>query len=229
MLMKRHPWAAFSIVGTQGHQADRVFVEEDWLAPGSCIGIVTDGHGEDGGNAAEYASRRLPALLRDNGYASRDRIQSLTHACALIDEEMQRRFTGGTTLTMLDRSPDRLVVAHVGDSRAALVTGSHFTELTRDHQDCHGRLTRSLGDRGSTTSSTPDVRIISPRLTGTVFVLLATDGVWRSLDERLVTSSQLARLLATPDVCQARNALRDLIVTDPYIENASALLLDVSC
>lgn len=227
MLIRGDRWAAFAMRGARSHQADRVFVEEDWLLPGSCIGIVADGHGKDGDDAAEYASRRLPVLLRGNGYAKGDPVESLTHACDVIDDELKRRYVGGTTLTMFDRSPDRLVVAHVGDSRAALVTGHHLIELTQDHQGSKGRLTRSLGDRGSHVSSTPDVRVIDA-LHASHYALLATDEVWRALDDKLFTSRALAELLAKPKAHQARDALRGLLREDPQIENATALFLDVS-
>lgn len=227
MLIRGKTWAAFAMRGARSHQADRVFVEEDWLAPGSCIGIVADGHGDDGDEVAEYASRRLPVLLRGNGYAKEDPVESLTHACAQIDGELKRRYVGGTTLTMLDRSADRLVVAHVGDSRAALVTSRQLVELTKDHQGTRGRLTRSLGDRGSSVPSTPDIRVIDALHTS-CFALLATDEVWRALDDRLLTSRALAELLSKPTAHQARDALRGLLRDDPQIENATALLLDVS-
>lgn len=227
MLIRGDRWAAFAMCGARSHQADRVFVEEDWLSPGSCIGIVADGHGNDGDDAAEYASRRLPVLLRGNGYANDDPVASLTHACEQIDRELKRRYVGGTTLLMFDRSPDRLVVAHVGDSRAALVTGHHLIELTRDHQGHKGRLTRSLGDRCSPVPSTPDVRVINALHTSR-YALLATDEVWRALDDKLLTSRALAALLARPTAYEARDALRGLLRCDPQIENATALLLDVS-
>lgn len=227
MLIQGDRWAAFALQGTRSHQADRVFVEENWLSPGSCIGIVADGHGEDGDDTAEYASRRLPKLLRDNGYTRDNSAGPLRHACEQIDGEIKRHYNGGTTLTMLDFSPDRILVAHVGDSRAALVTNHHFIELTRDHQDSKGRLTRSLGDRGSHVSSTPDICVIQV-VHISRFVLLATDGVWRTLDERLYTSGTLVKLLVNPAVDQARDALHEMLRHDPQIENATALFLDVS-
>lgn len=213
--------------GARAHQADRVFVEDDWLAPGSTIGIVADGHGEDGDETAEYASRRLPVLLRGNGYATGCPILSLTQACERIDREIKQFFQGGTTLVMFDCSPGRLVVAHVGDSRAALVTAHHVVELTQDHQGKKGRLTRSLGDRASHVGCAPTVRVID-RLHASRFVLLATDEVWRALDDRLLSSRSLSALLNRSTATAARNALRALLREDPQIENATALLLDVS-
>lgn len=227
MLIRSDRWAGFAMRGSRPHQADRLYVQDDWLHAGSVIGIVADGHGEDGDDAAEYASRRLPVLLCENGYATGCPILSLTHACEVIDTELKRRYKGGTTLVMFDHSPDRVVVAHVGDSRAALVTKHHVAELTDDHQGYKGRLTRSLGDRASHVPSTPTVRVIDQLHAGR-WALLATDEVWRVLDDHLLTSRALAALLDRPTLVEARDALRTLLHEDGQIENASALLLDVS-
>jgi serine/threonine protein phosphatase PrpC len=227
MLCSTQRWAAFAMRGQRKWQSDRVFVQDQWNGEDSLIGIIADGHGEDGDEAAEYASRRLPVILSGNGYRHGCPVISLTHACEEIDHALKRRYKGGTTLTMFDRSSDRLIVAHVGDSRAALVTRHHVVELTKDHQDAKGRLTRSLGDRASHVPSTPDVRIIDA-VQASRYALLATDEVWRVLDDRLISSRRLAGLLDQPTPVLARDALRRILRDDGNIENASALLLDVS-
>lgn len=227
MLVRGERWAGFALKGAREIQADRLFVAEDWPMPGSVIGIVADGHGVDGDFAAEYASRRFPKLLQENGYAQGCPVVSLTHACETIDREIKRRCTGGTTLVFCEHSISRTLVAHVGDSRAALITRHCLVELTQDHQGSKGRLTRSLGDRHYQISCAPTVRVID-QLHASRWALLATDEVWRALDDRLMTSRALSRLLDCPTITQSRDALRCVLLDDPQIENATALLLDVS-
>lgn len=54
---------------------------------------------------------------------------------------------GGTTLTAVLALEERLYVAHVGDSRAYLLSGGELRQLTTDHS-----LVRQLQDRGQLTA-----------------------------------------------------------------------------
>lgn len=229
MLAHSDRWAGFSLCGCREVQEDRYFVGDDWLTAGSRIGIVADGHGgKDGDWAAEYAARRLPVLLAGNGYRTVCPIASVTHAMQTLDREVKLRCAGGTTLVMVDLSPDRIVVAHVGDARAAFVSQHCLTEITADHQGTKGRITRSIGDRSAEhILCTPDVKVLSWPL-ASKYILLASDEVWRSLDDRLWSSRRIAGALCQPTAGLARDALRTLLRNDHQIENATALLLDVS-
>ncbi len=54
---------------------------------------------------------------------------------------------GGSTLTAVLALEDRLYIAHVGDSRAYLLSGGELRQLTTDHS-----LVRQLQDRGQLTA-----------------------------------------------------------------------------
>lgn len=227
MLARSKHWAGFSFRGQRSQQDDRFVPQEDWRGPGTLLGVVADGHGADGDRVAEYASRRLPVLLRVPKYDT-DPLGTVTEAFRTIDQEIKRTWRGGTTLVMVDLSPDRMVVAHVGDAAASLVSTRRVVELTCDHHSSAGRLTRALGNRGADhVLPDPDVRVISHHL-GCRWVLMGSDELWRALNDRLIQSSVLAGLLDKPTILEARNALQALLEDDHQTENVTALLLDVS-
>jgi protein phosphatase len=88
----------------------------------------------------------------------------------------------GTTLTVAGTLGNDLVVGHVGDSRAYLLSGSTFKQLTTDHT-----LAQALIDAGVATSEDPAPRSMRHVLTAAI----------GSLDERV--EPQVMRLKLSPD------------------------------
>ena len=134
-------------------------------------------------------------------------------------EENEEQQGMGATLTVAWIQGDRLSVAHVGDSRAYLVSGGGIRQLTRDHslvaQLVESRqitpeqartdprrnvVTRSVGVGGSVEI---DAERVEPGLQDGDTVLLCTDGL-----HGLVTDEELARAASGADL---RRACDDLI------------------
>jgi len=109
----------------------------------------------------------------------------------------------GTTLTVAGTLGNDLVLGHVGDSRAYLLRGDVFRQLTRDHT-----LAQMLIDAGVANSDDPAPRSmrhvltaaigslderIEPqvqrfRLQGGDQLLLCTDGLTEMVDDELIAS-----------------------------------------
>ena len=144
----------------------------------------------------------------------------------------------GSTLLCASIQGNRLLLAHVGDSRSYLIREHHVTALTEDHSvanelrrtgsdsplplDTHqlAALTRCIGQ-----PTPPDVDVAEHQLIAGDYVLLATDGVSRVLSERdflpLLTASgtlseRLAQLIAAVNQRGAPdNATAILLAIDP--------------
>ena len=119
--------------------------------------VVADGMG--GAQAGEVASheattafeRGLPA--GDPGAALEQTIREANRRIHSMSQEDSDRAGMGTTLTAAYLSEDdRLVVAHVGDSRCYLYRDGELTRLTRDHS-----LVEELVRRGKLTEEQAEV------------------------------------------------------------------------
>ena len=132
----------------RGQNEDSVFVDAD-----RGLAILADGMG--GYQAGEVASNMAPTLLSsglrrafktcaahtiDQGsgqlFAQRALVEQIAAVNSAIYRaaEDQSRFGGmGTTLVAAVFCDDRMVVAHIGDSRLYRLRGDEFVALTRDH------------------------------------------------------------------------------------------------
>jgi PPM family protein phosphatase len=121
----------------------------------------------------------------------------------------------GTTIVAARAAGGRLSVAHVGDSRLYLLTGSALRQVTQDdswmasmladdpsadpllleHHPLRNALTNVVG-----ASSRTEVHVVEQRLTGGELLLLSTDGVHGMLDdgriERLMRDDEEPRAIA---------------------------------
>ncbi|MDQ3777911.1 MAG: protein phosphatase 2C domain-containing protein, partial [Actinomycetota bacterium] len=131
---------------------------------------VADGMG--GANAGEVASGLAAAALRESdepGASGEERV------AALIQEANRRVFRRasedraasgmGTTMTVALVEGDRVVIGHVGDSRAYLIRDGQLDQLTDDHS-----LVAELVRSGKLTPEEADVhpqRSVITRAVGT--------------------------------------------------------------
>jgi len=112
------------------------------LAPDLGLYLVADGMGGHaaGQLASELAAQAAVDALRTLVDASASLTEKLRYATAAANREIlaavkQRpELAGmGTTLVAVLASPNRIALAHVGDSRAYLIRGDRIRQLTDDH------------------------------------------------------------------------------------------------
>jgi len=150
----------------------------------------------------------------------------------------------GTTLTVAGAMGNDLIIGHVGDSRAYLLRGDSFQQLTTDHT-----LAQALIDAGVASRDDPASRSMRHVLTAAVGslgeqvdpqvqrlklsagdqLLLCTDGLTETVDDEVI-----AQVIRESDSAQnACQALVDLALTSGGPDNVTVILahfisLDVS-
>lgn len=131
---------------------------QDSAYAGPHLLVVADGMGGHAGGdvASSIAIGELAAL--DGESHGPDSIRYLEDAIARARELLLRRVREdprlagmGTTVTALLRSGRRLVLAHIGDSRAYLLRDGELSQVTRDHT-----FVQRLVDEGKITADEAD-------------------------------------------------------------------------
>eukprot|EP00741_Cyanophora_paradoxa_P006191 tig00000984_g6003.t1 len=160
-------------VGPRPRMEDKHTIHKSWIPSSSSSVIkgewhlfaVMDGHG--GSRAAEYAARQLPALLKQKLEEDpTDFRKALKEAFEETDNgflDMARKFgmSDGTTALVALVGPDRIIVAHVGDCGAVLVSDrseEEICDLTSDSfgQDFGAENMAGLEDASSSDSGSAD-------------------------------------------------------------------------
>ncbi|HTG13878.1 MAG TPA: protein phosphatase 2C domain-containing protein [Blastocatellia bacterium] len=169
-------------------------------------------------------------------------MQRLTERFRLIDAELRAQaktdsklFGMGTTLTVAASLGHRLFIAHIGDSRAYLLTGGRLHQLTRDHT-----LAQELIDDGVLTPEDQAARAMRNVLTAALgatgepadpdvqrFVvknddqlLLCSDGLTEMVDDATIAST----LRGAPSAEEACRALIDLALAGGGLDNVTVVL-----
>ena len=192
-----------------------------------CLLVVADGMG--GAAAGEVASRTAVEVLRA-GWGKKDAeeegatvlLRSVERANETIHEaaESEHRLHGmGTTCTALLAADGVAQVAHVGDSRAYLISEGRIRQLTRDHtlgeelrnvvgmdpsqvQEAQHVLTRSLGTQpGIEVDTLPEPLVLEA---GQTFVL-CSDGL-----SNMVAEEEILDIVGTSAPEEACRRLVDL-------------------
>ena len=194
--------------------------------PGGQLFIVADGMG--GHNAGREASALAVRTIGETFLATaptEDPATSLRHALLTANARIHDQGLSdsahrgmGTTCTALLLRGSRSFIAHVGDSRAYVVSASGITQLTEDHTRV-GELVRagvitsaqarqhperSLLNRalGARPAVTVDV-VEGPPLTQPCTFVLCSDGLYAHVDDEEIRSAVASR--------QPDDAARDLI------------------
>jgi len=157
---------------------------------------VADGMG--GAKAGEVASGLAAAALKDNdvaGQTGEERVAALIQEAnrrVFLRANEDREASGmGTTMTVALVEPDRVVIGHVGDSRAYLIRDGELEQLTDDHSLVaelvrNGKLTpeeaethpqRSVITRAVGTDVDVDVDTFSVRGAAGDIFLICSDGL----------------------------------------------------
>jgi serine/threonine protein phosphatase PrpC len=194
------------------------FGEDRWgVDEARSLFAVADGMGghHAGGVAAEIAVRTVlqgHAALLDAGLAPADALRRAVESAQAGIVEFARTHPDclgmATTLVAAVMDRDRLLVAHVGDSRAYRYRAGTLTRLTRDHSvgqrmvdaghfdedsarctSVRGILTRVLG----IDAEPPQVEVHAHAWSDGDLLLLCTDGLTDALDD-----AALAALMALP-------------------------------
>lgn len=154
-------------------------------------------HGPAPDDAALLAAVRAVAQAVDNA--------NLTiWSAAQVNAEYHQM---GTTVVVAQFLPERLVLAHVGDSRAYRLRGPEFRQLTRDHSLLQEQLDaglisaeeaalspqRNLLTRALGVMATVEVEVHVHAVAPGDLYLLCSDGLTDMLDD-----ADLAELLAAP-------------------------------
>ena len=192
-------------------------VNEDRYALADDLGLylVADGMGGHtaGQLASELASEATVNTLRTLVDASASLTEKLRYSVSAANREIlstaeaKPELTGmGTTLVALLAGPDRIALAHVGDSRAYLVRGGRIRQLTDDHslvaelvrrQEISERaarghphrhvLTRALGVRRSVEA---DLAELTPAVDDTF--VLCSDGLTTHVQDDEIEATVLS-------------------------------------
>ena len=195
---------------------------EDSVLAHAPLFVVADGMG--GAQAGEVASRlavdEFRRGLREGDGLESALAQRVREANARIHERSQRRAEQagmGTTLTAIHVGPERVSVAHVGDSRAYRLREGQLERLTEDHTLVdelirQGRLSpeeasehpqRSVITRALGPEAVVDVDTASVEGQAGDVYLLCSDGLTTMLPEERVA----AILKANPRLRDAGEAL----------------------
>jgi len=157
---------------------------------------------------------------------------------------------GGCTATVVLFLGEKGYVAHVGDTRLALIRDGMLRRLTVDHRPSNkveadavrargglvlafgGRelrvngmiaITRALGHRELRDALTcePDVSPVAMRIGTDDVLVLACDGLWDKVQDDAVTQT----VLNEPDALKAAEALRNLAYNKGSMDNISVMVI----
>lgn len=231
----RQTWAAVTDIGrVRTHNEDSVLAQPPLF-------VVADGLG--GHEAGEVASSIAVETLRDHAPRRADS-NALARAVRAANREVIRaaregvgRSGMGTTLTTAIVEGNTIAIAHVGDSRAYLMSGGVLRQLTADHSmvadmirrgqitEADARvhpnrsvITRALGTDANMVADTYDINAESgDRL------LLCSDGLTSMLED-----TEIAQALGTyADPSIAANALVAAANEAGGHDNVSVVVVDV--
>lgn len=216
-----------------------------------CAGIVADGMGgHTGGQVAsdvavrvvgEWIANRVyrPYLSRPNAPAQRQPVSEvLTEAFVAAHSKVHEACPeGGTTLTCALVLGSNAFLAHVGDSRAYLISRNTIRQITTDHSLVSrliglGQITvqealqhpqrnvlyRALGRPGNL-----EVDTHLQSLAAQSALLLCTDGLWSAITEDEMRSI----VCAAPSPQLACDQLVDRAIEQGSDDNVTALLVQV--
>jgi PPM family protein phosphatase len=174
--------------------------------------IVADGMGghHDGERASAIAVRIIAKHVVDNFYRSLVGATSPDADRPIISEVLSEAFQkanetvsgeipeGGTTVTAAALLGDLVYIAHVGDSRAYMITSEAIEQITRDHslvqrlieldqltpEEAAAHPQRNVLYRAIGQSENLEVDVLTHRLPANARLLLCSDGLWNQVTEQ---------------------------------------------
>ena len=243
--------AGFTDVGlSRKHNQDAIFVSTEQVGPLPNLFIVADGMG--GHNAGDVASCRAIEIVCDyvRNFRAAYLVQPDDYLDLLINAAQRANdaiyFEGieslekkgmGTTLTLCVIHEEKIIVVHIGDSRAYKVTRDKIEQITTDHTyveellqarriskeqaKTHPRrhvVTKVLGIKGPCGADGLVVPGIDARA-----VLLCSDGLSNMLDNETILS--IVNSLAPPNE-RALTLISEANSKGGH-DNISAIIIDI--
>jgi serine/threonine protein phosphatase PrpC len=173
--------------------------------------IVADGMGghHDGELASAIATRIIAQHVIENFYLPVLKTASPNEDRPLISEVLSEAVQnantavsdqipeGGTTVTSAAVLSDRVYIAHVGDSRAYLVSSEGIEQITRDHslvqrlieldqltpEEAAAHPQRNVLYRAIGQSENLEIDAVTRRLPAGSRLLICSDGLWNQVSE----------------------------------------------
>ncbi len=213
------------------------------------IFIVADGMGghHDGEKASAIAVKTITTHLTQNVYLpilsgntdvppiSEVMVSAVQKANSEIIKHVPE---GGTTVTAVGVLGDLAYIAHVGDSRAYLITKDNIEQITRDHSlvqrlieldqitqdEVHDHPQKNVLYRALGQNDSVEVDISTRRLPPNSRILICSDGLWG-----LITEKDLFEIaMNNTDPQQACEKLVALANTNGGTDNITAIILKIS-
>jgi len=180
--------------------------------------VVADGMGghENGERASALATRAIARAiinsfylkLLDEDVTENDRpviSEALAEAVQQANDIISAKTDGGTTVTAAAIVGDLAYIAHVGDSRAYLITREKIEQITRDHslvqrlieleqltpEEAATHPQRSVLYRAVGQSESVEIDTITRRLPPGARLLICSDGLWSFVPEAQLHSTIL--------------------------------------
>ena len=206
---------------------------------------VADGMG--GHNAGEIASQLalkvLEEVIKDTGNAMDEpsrlklAVQAANSRIFALSQKNSTYRGMGTTTTVCWLREKELFIAHVGDSRAFLISDGMITQLTEDHSLVQklindGEITkeearvhprRNIITRALGTEPTVEVDLYSQIVKNGDFILVCTDGLTNHLLSREIQDM----ISIAPDLDKGLQTLLKLALERGGHDNITAVLVEI--
>ena len=196
--------AALSDIGrVRRENEDRFLLDEKAMLFGVADGVGgLPGGAEAAQLAVEEITGALGASIHDNQPDLNEAVQQANRMVSALGQEISPSMGIGTTLTIGCIRGNRLLIAHVGDSRCYGSRKREFERLTEDHSvENEARMRRARGEvvyyheanRNALTRcigqpTPPEVDLITRDLAVGDRYLFCTDGVTRMLPDEEIGS-----------------------------------------
>lgn len=185
--------------------------------PAFGVFVVADGMGghQGGEKASAIAARVVASYIQQEivfpmleGRALEDMIEILEKATRKANEQVVEQVPeGGTTLTFAVCVDNRVFIAHVGDSRAYLISNKEITQLTESHDLVTrlvelGEVTREQVDSGEIhvknvlyralgQQEALEVNTTTRLLKPDDYLLMCSDGLWNLVPDEVLKQTVL--------------------------------------
>ncbi len=225
---------------------DSYYVSEKEDIP---VFIIADGMG--GHRAGEVASKMAIDVMKERFFKSNKSINEEREVVLLVKKAIEtanlkiyessqknKEYLGmGTTITMTYILGDKIVVGHIGDSRAYLLREGKFSQLTEDHSlvaqllkngsiseaEAQSHPQKNVITRAVGTDEEIDIDIVVEKIYKEDIVLLCTDGLTNMVDD-----SQINEILSTrKDIQTACDDLVELANQNGGYDNITVIAIKI--